>query len=151
MFSLSLRNPFALTWLGSRLLANENGVHVDRVISITRGMNFGYDGSDNTIRMNALYVWGPPAVAPVGMALVDDSGFPPERRGRPIVPRAHPASVICISAAEKFPHFAPSLSPIPSPSSAAGPGNRNSGPGLHAGREKPRLVGLYPQLSTVAP
>jgi glucose/arabinose dehydrogenase len=85
VFSLGLRNPFAMIWRGSQLFASENGVNVDRLIKVTRGMDFGYDGLDHTIRMNALFVWGPPSPVPVGMAVVDDSGFPADKRGQAFV------------------------------------------------------------------
>ena len=81
VFALGLRNPFAMVWRGSELFVNENGVTIDRFMRISAGANIGYEGTDRSMRMNTIYVWGPPAAAPVGMALVQEAGFPPYKRG----------------------------------------------------------------------
>jgi glucose/arabinose dehydrogenase len=81
VFALGLRNPFAMVWRGRELFVNENGVTVDRLMKISAGANIGYEGTDRSMRMNAIYLWGPPAAAPVGMALVQDAGFPLYKRG----------------------------------------------------------------------
>jgi mono/diheme cytochrome c family protein len=81
VFALGLRNPFAMVWRGSALFVNENGVTIDRFMRISAGANIGYEGTDRSMRMNAIYLWGPPSAAPVGMALVQDAGFPPYKRG----------------------------------------------------------------------
>jgi glucose/arabinose dehydrogenase len=81
VFALGLRNPFAMVWRGSELFVNENGVAIDRFMRISAGANIGYEGTDRSMRMNAIYLWGPPSAAPVGMALVQDAGFPSYKRG----------------------------------------------------------------------
>ena len=81
VFALGLRNPFAMVWRGRELFVNENGVGIDRFMKISAGANIGYEGTDRSIRMNAIYLWGPPAAAPVGMALVQEAGFPSYKRG----------------------------------------------------------------------
>ena len=81
VFALGLRNPFAMVWRGGELFVNENGVTIDRFMRISAGANIGYEGTDRSMRMNAIYVWGPPSAAPVGMALVQEAGFPPYKRG----------------------------------------------------------------------
>ena len=81
VYALGLRNPFAMVWRGGELFVNENGVAIDRLMRISAGANIGYEGTDRSMRMNAIYLWGPPSAAPVGMALVQDAGFPSYKRG----------------------------------------------------------------------
>jgi glucose/arabinose dehydrogenase/mono/diheme cytochrome c family protein len=81
VYALGFRNPFAMAWRGSELYVNENGVAIDRLLRIFPGFNYGYDGTDHSIRMNTLYLWGPPAVAPVGMTGIEEAGFPTYKRG----------------------------------------------------------------------
>jgi hypothetical protein len=81
IFASGFRNPFGMAWNGNTLFVDENGILVDRVSRVQPGTDVGYDGTDVSMRLNALFTWGPPAVGPVGMTFVQDSGFPVYKRG----------------------------------------------------------------------
>jgi glucose/arabinose dehydrogenase len=91
VFAYGLRNPFGGAWRASdgQHYEVENGPSVDRFARVSPGMNFGYDGSDASMRTGALYNWDP-AAAPVNLAFVQPatfggSGFPPGQQDRAFV------------------------------------------------------------------
>ena len=61
-----LRNSFGIKFVGERLFAADNGMNIDRFIEIIKGENYQWNGSDNSIAMNAKYIWTP-ALGPVQM------------------------------------------------------------------------------------
>lgn len=86
-YCIGLRNAFGGAWRFSdnALYFVENGPSVDRLGRADRGISFGYNGSDASMTINALYNWAP-AAAPVNIGFVqpetfNGSGFPPEFYG----------------------------------------------------------------------
>jgi glucose/arabinose dehydrogenase len=76
VFAYGVRNPFGGAWrnLDGKHYAVENGPSVDRLAQINRGASYGWNGSDASMRINAIYNWDP-AHAPVNMAFVQPSLF----------------------------------------------------------------------------
>jgi len=76
VFAYGLRNPFGGAWRQSdrRHYAVENGPSVDRLARIDRGANYGWNGSNSSMYVNALYAWSP-ARAPVNIAFVEQAVF----------------------------------------------------------------------------
>jgi glucose/arabinose dehydrogenase len=82
VFAYGVRNPFGGAWRASdgRHYEVENGPSIDRLARIDRGVNYGWDGSNSSMRTRALYTWDP-AHAPVNIVFVQPetfqgSGFP---------------------------------------------------------------------------
>jgi glucose/arabinose dehydrogenase len=91
VFASGLRNPFGGTWrvANGQHYFVENGPEVDRFARVERGWDFGYDGSNQSMRTHALYLWDP-AVAPVNLVFLEPevfhgSGFGPEYLGSAFV------------------------------------------------------------------
>jgi hypothetical protein len=91
VWAYGLRNPFGGAWraLDQSHYFVENGPSVDRFARAASGRNFAYDGSDASMRTNALYNWDP-ATAPVNIAFLQQetfggSGFPAAYWGRAYV------------------------------------------------------------------
>ncbi|HET9062499.1 MAG TPA: PQQ-dependent sugar dehydrogenase, partial [Candidatus Binatia bacterium] len=82
VWSYGLRNPFGLVLADGRLFAAENGPGVDRFIAIERAKDYGYDGTDWSMGINALAVFAP-SVGPAQAAWLpaDASVFPAGHRG----------------------------------------------------------------------
>jgi glucose/arabinose dehydrogenase len=76
VWAYGLRNPFGGVWRPSTGVHYqvENGPSVDRLAAVTAGMNFGYDGTDQSMSIHALYNWSP-AHAPVNIAFIDHELF----------------------------------------------------------------------------
>jgi hypothetical protein len=81
VWAYGLRNPFGLVLAEGRLFAAENGPGVDRFIAIERGKNYGYDGTDWSMGLNALAVFAP-SVGPSQAAWLpaDAGAFPKDLR-----------------------------------------------------------------------
>ncbi len=91
-----LRNPFGGAWRQSdgAHYTVENGPSIDRLSRAVPGRNYGYDGSDNSMRIFAAYIWDP-AHAPVNIAFIQQSvfagsGFPAEKLDRAFVTESGP-------------------------------------------------------------
>jgi glucose/arabinose dehydrogenase len=76
VFAYGLRNPFGGAWRDAEgaHYEVENGPSVDRFARIVRGMNYGYDGSDASMAIGALYNWSP-AHAPINIAFIQQDSF----------------------------------------------------------------------------
>jgi glucose/arabinose dehydrogenase len=96
VYTYGHRNPFG----GGRRLTSgknyvvENGPAVDRFAVLNVGFNFGYDGTEATMRIGALFNWEP-AHAPVGLAFPEPgrfggSGFPASSFGNAFVAESGP-------------------------------------------------------------
>jgi glucose/arabinose dehydrogenase len=91
IYARGVRNPFGGAWRfsdGQHFIV-ENGPSVDRFSMLRFGYNYGYDGSDQSMTIGALYNWSP-ATAPVNIAFVQNevfagSGFPASYFGRAYV------------------------------------------------------------------
>jgi glucose/arabinose dehydrogenase len=82
IFAVGFRNPFGGAWriADQTLYEVENGPLTDRLAQVIRGRNYGWDGTDPSMRIHALYNWDLP-VAPIQIAFTeaerfDGSGFP---------------------------------------------------------------------------
>jgi glucose/arabinose dehydrogenase len=81
IFAYGVRNPFGGAWRhsGTNYYEVENGPDIDRMVKLTNGASYGWNGSNGSISNNALFRWYP-IVAPVNMAIVQAreaySGFP---------------------------------------------------------------------------
>ncbi len=96
VFAYGFRNPFGGAWRSAtgRHYEVENGPSVDRLAKIDRGVNYGFDGTDASMAINALYNWNP-AHAPVNIAFVEPeafggSGFPPSKADHAFVTESGP-------------------------------------------------------------
>jgi cytochrome c551/c552 len=66
IWASGLRNPFSLKIFNDRVFVNDNGPEVDRFIEVNAGNDYLYDGSNDSISMNTLFLWRR-AVSPVQM------------------------------------------------------------------------------------
>jgi glucose/arabinose dehydrogenase len=87
------RNAFGMAWrrADGRLYMTENGPNVDRLVRVTPGLDYGWDGSDESMRTNALYVWPEAHWSPVGLTFVEGpsaAGLPTAKDGRLLVASA---------------------------------------------------------------
>lgn len=96
VWAYGLRNPFGGAWRAADGLVYqvENGPAVDRLAQVVPGRNFGWNGSDASMQLHALYNWSP-AHAPVNLAFVQPetfggSAFPPEKMGHAFVSESGP-------------------------------------------------------------
>lgn len=74
VWATGLRNPFAMTSVDGRIFVGDNGIGVDRFVEVERGEDYGWDGRDASIALNAQFFWTP-SIGPAGMA------FQPSRDG----------------------------------------------------------------------
>jgi len=96
IFAYGFRNPFGGAWRaadGSHYEV-ENGPSVDRFAKVVSGRNYGFDGSDSSMRNFALYNWDP-AHGLVNIAFAQPetafgSGFPLEQMGHAFVSESGP-------------------------------------------------------------
>jgi glucose/arabinose dehydrogenase len=96
VFAFGFRNPFGGAWRaadGSHYVV-ENGPRTDRFAEVRPGTDFGWDGTDASMRKRAIYNWRP-SHAPVNLAFVDrrtfaGSGFPAKKIGHAFVTESGP-------------------------------------------------------------
>lgn len=76
VYASGFRNPFggALRAIDRSIYAVENGPATDRLAKIDRGRDYGWNGYDESMQINALYNWFP-AVAPVSIAFCEPDVF----------------------------------------------------------------------------
>ena len=76
IFAYGLRNPFGGAWRASdgKHYQVENGPSVDRFSQVLRGASYGYNGSNASMLINAIYNWDP-SHAPVNIAFVQQETF----------------------------------------------------------------------------
>jgi glucose/arabinose dehydrogenase len=76
VYAYGVRNPFGGAWraLDGRHYSVENGPSVDRFARILPGVNYGWNNTDASMTVNAIYNWSP-ATAPVNIAFVQPSTF----------------------------------------------------------------------------
>lgn len=96
VWAYGFRNPFGGAWMASNgaHYEVENGPAVDRLARVTPGMNYGYDGTDASMAVGALYNWVP-SHAPVNIAFAQPetfggSGFPPSEMDHAFVTESGP-------------------------------------------------------------
>jgi glucose/arabinose dehydrogenase len=87
------RNAFGMAWRladGSMYLS-ENGPDVDRLVRVVAGRNYGWDGTNASMRTHALYNWPEAHWSPVGLTFVEGTaaaGLAPEKQGKLLVASA---------------------------------------------------------------
>lgn len=76
IYAYGLRNPFGGAWRDADAAHYEveNGPSIDRLARVDEGESYGWNGSDASMTINAIYNWNP-AHAPVNMTFVQDSNF----------------------------------------------------------------------------
>jgi glucose/arabinose dehydrogenase len=96
VYAYGLRNPFGGAWRASdgKHYEVENGPSVDRMAQVLPGVNYGWNGSDGSMFINAIYNWNP-AHAPVNITFVQPetfggSQFPPSVWDRAFVSESGP-------------------------------------------------------------
>ncbi len=96
IYASGVRNPFGGAWRASDSshFVVENGPSVDRFSKLVRGRDYGYDGSDASMKTFALYNWAP-STGPVNIAFIQQetfggSGFPAAYWGRAYVTQSGP-------------------------------------------------------------
>jgi hypothetical protein len=96
VFAYGLRNPFggAFRSRDGALYAVDNGPSVDRLFRVEAGTDYGWDGTDQSMQVGALYLWEI-SVAPVNVAFVEaerfhGSGFPASTYGHAFVSESGP-------------------------------------------------------------
>jgi len=72
VWAYGLRNPFGMELIDGQVYVTNNGVRVDSLLRIEPGVDYLWDGTDESMALNALYVWVP-SVAPVHLEYVDTS------------------------------------------------------------------------------
>jgi glucose/arabinose dehydrogenase len=96
VFARGFRNPFGGAWRAATgaHYEVENGPSVDRLARVDRGVNYGFDGTDASMRNMALFNWEP-AHAPVSVAFIQPqtfggSGFPASKMDHAFVTESGP-------------------------------------------------------------
>jgi mono/diheme cytochrome c family protein len=67
VYAYGLRNPFGLAVVDGRVFVAENGVDLDRFLELEQGRDYGWDGTDGSIAINAAAVFSP-TICPVHVA-----------------------------------------------------------------------------------
>lgn len=96
VFAYGVRNPFGGAWRASDGFHYEveNGPSIDRLLKVVRGSNNGWNGTDASMLINAIYNWNP-AHAPVNIAFIQPqhfagSGFPGDKMDHAFVTESGP-------------------------------------------------------------
>ena len=95
-YSKGHRNAFGMTWRPStgQLYLAENGPSTDRLVQIVPGRNYGWDGTDQSMVTEALYVWPEAHWSPVGLTFVEGAAaaaaLPWDKQGHLFVAAAGP-------------------------------------------------------------
>lgn len=99
VFALGFRNPFGGAWRAAdgSLYEVENGPTTDRLAKVSAGLDYQWDGTDESMLANAAYNWSP-SVAPVNITFVqketfDGSAFPAEKQDHAFVSESGPTWV----------------------------------------------------------
>jgi glucose/arabinose dehydrogenase len=99
IFAFGFRNPFGGAWRAedASLYEVENGPTTDRLAKVSAGLDYQWDGTDESMLANALYNWSP-SVAPVNITFVqketfDGSAFPAEKLDHAFVSESGPTWV----------------------------------------------------------
>ena len=76
VYTYGHRNPFGGAWRAQSGVhyVVENGNGLDRMVNLTRGQSYGWNGNDTTLNANSIYVWNP-ATAPVNIAFIQPQTF----------------------------------------------------------------------------
>lgn len=96
VYALGFRNPFGGAWRAAdgMLYEVENGPSVDRFARVDPGVNYGWDGTNESMAIGAICSF-PTGAAPVNVTFVQNetfggSGFPPEKLDRAFITESGP-------------------------------------------------------------
>ncbi len=96
IYAYGLRNPFGGDWreADGELYEAENGPSIDRLARVISGTSYGWDGTNNSMLINAIYNWNP-AHAPVDITFIQTdtfggSGFPADKLDHAFVTESGP-------------------------------------------------------------
>lgn len=96
VYAYGVRNPFGGAWRAAdgEHYEVENGPSTDRLARILSGQSYGWNGTDASMTINAIYNWAP-AHAPVNITFIQNetfagSQFPLEMRDRAFVSESGP-------------------------------------------------------------
>ena len=99
VLALGFRNPFGGAWRAAdaSLYEVENGPTTDRLAKVSAGLDYQWDGTDESMLAHAAYTWSP-SVAPVNITFVqketfDGSAFPAEKQDHAFVSESGPTWV----------------------------------------------------------
>ena len=94
--ALGVRNIFDFEFDGAgRCFAVDNGKNVDRFFEVVAGGRYGWNGDPESMRVNALFTWGPQNnPAPVGLEILDRDTLGRDTRGRCYVALYGPPAAI---------------------------------------------------------
>jgi glucose/arabinose dehydrogenase len=101
IYAYGMRNPFGLAVVNNRLFVAENGVDLDRFMEIERGRDYGWDGTDASISINAAVVFSP-TICPVQLAYAstEQNVLPRSTNGRFLIAgsnsKAHNPGIISV-------------------------------------------------------
>lgn len=97
IYSYGYRNPFGggVRPIDQAIFCVENGPGTDRLSKVERGWDYGWNGYDESMTINAIYNWAP-SVAPVAIAFCDpnlfeETGFPESVKNSGFVTEFGPA------------------------------------------------------------
>ena len=85
VYALGLRNMFDFDFhpVSQRLYGVDNGPAIDRLVEIVRGGTYGWDGLDDSMRVNSLFTWGPKNnLGPAGLAILKKPTLGKETEGQ---------------------------------------------------------------------
>lgn len=88
VWSYGVRNIFGMDFHpdSGALYAADNGPNIDRFVELRGGIGYGWNGTWDSIRTNALYTWGPPLnPVPAGVELLSADALGAGTRGRAYV------------------------------------------------------------------
>ena len=76
VYAYGFRNPFGGGWRAAdgKHYEVENGPSVDRLAQVNPGINYGWNNTDASMMINAIYNW-PTAHAPVNLAFIESPTF----------------------------------------------------------------------------
>ncbi|HVT30895.1 MAG TPA: PQQ-dependent sugar dehydrogenase, partial [Lacipirellulaceae bacterium] len=76
VYAYGFRNPFGGAWRAAdgKQYEVENGPSVDRFAQVNEGVNYGWDNTDASMAIHAIYNWNP-AHAPVNVAFIQPATF----------------------------------------------------------------------------
>ncbi len=70
VWAYGLRNPFGIDIVDDAVFVSNNGLQVDSLLRVRPGEDYLWDGTDESVALNALYVWVP-GVSPVHLEYAD--------------------------------------------------------------------------------
>ena len=96
VYASGLRNPFAISDTPFGIYVADNGSEIDRLIKLTKGKDFPWDGRNASLIYNNLLTW-PTPIGPSDMIYIDKNNLLfPELRGHLVVVSSYRRALIAI-------------------------------------------------------